>query len=236
MISRRLFFAGSSSALVTALSGCSSLGPLTMGDEDKGHTGQLMSRTLERPDYRAVYGEYAGEPFAIRAFDYGQVDPRYLRQTVEYRGREPTGTIIVDPGAKHLYFTESPGRATRYGVGVGREGFLWNGRAQINLKRSWPDWVPPREMIERSPEIKAQLSQTSRGLGVPGGPKSPLGARAMYLFSDGGGHDLGYRIHGTTEPETVGTNVSSGCIRMINQDIVHLFTRASVGTKVLVLA
>ena len=91
-------------------------------------------------------------------------------------------------------------------------------------------------MIQRSPEIVAQLQQTPRGLGVPGGPKSPLGARAMYLFSDGGGHDLGYRIHGTTEPETIGTNVSSGCIRMVNQDIVHLFTRAAIRTKVSVLA
>lgn len=105
-------------------------------------------------------------------------------------------------------------------MGVGREGFGWSGEAHVNMKRNWPDWIPPREMIERSPEIVAQLERTSRGLGVPGGQRSPLGARAMYLFGDG--RDLGYRIHGTTEPETVGTNVSSGCIRMINQD---MFTR-----------
>ena len=234
MFSRRVFCVGSAVSLGGALSACSSMGPLTM-DETRPSRPELASRTLATPDYQAVYGEYPGEPFAIRPFDYSEIDPRWLRQTVEWRGPEGPGTIIVDPANKHLYFTEAPGKATRYGVGVGREGFLWNGRAQINLKRSWPDWVPPKEMIERSPEIRAQLQKTSRGLGVPGGPKSPLGARAMYLFSDGGARDLGYRIHGTTEPETIGSNVSSGCIRMVNQDIVHLFTRAAVGTKVTVL-
>jgi lipoprotein-anchoring transpeptidase ErfK/SrfK len=235
MFSRRVVFLGGSSVLGAALSGCSSLGPLTV-DEQRHTRPELASRTLAKPDYVAVYGEYPGEPFAIKPFDYNEIDPRYLRQTVEWRGPEGPGTIIVDPANRHLYFTEEPGRATRYGVGVGREGFLWAGRAQINMKKSWPDWIPPQEMIQRSPEITAQLQQTPRGLGVPGGPKSPLGARAMYLFSDGGGHDLGYRIHGTTEPETIGTNVSSGCIRMVNQDIVHLFTRAAIRTKVSVLA
>src|SRR5262249_22175964 len=143
-------------------------------------------------------------------------------------------SIVIDTSHKYLYFVELPGRATRYGVGVGKEGFAWSGTAQINMKRDWPDWVPPREMIARTPEIVSELEHTPRGLGVMGGPKSPLGARAMYLFGDH--HDLGYRIHGTLEPETMGTNVSSGCIRMINQDIVHLYTRAAIGTPVTVLA
>lgn len=211
------------------------MGQMSVADGPAPTRPELASNTLAKPDYQAVYGEYPGEPYAIRAFEYEEIDPRWLRQTVEWKGAEPPGSIIVDPANKHLYFTESPGKATRYGVGVGREGFSWNGRAQINLKRNWPDWIPPKEMVQRQPEIAAKLEKTPRGLGVPGGPKSPLGARAMYLFSDGGGHDLGYRIHGTTEPETIGTNVSSGCIRMVNQDIVHLYTRASVGTKVTVL-
>jgi lipoprotein-anchoring transpeptidase ErfK/SrfK len=239
MLDRRTLLSAAPAALAAAfgaaLSACSIDGPLTMAPDAAEPRRAFAGRTLRTPDYRAVYADYPGEPFAIRAFDYEQIDPRWLRQTVEYRGSEPTGTIIVDPASKHLYFTEEPGKATRYGVGVGREGFGWNGRAQINMKRDWPDWVPPRVMVERQPEIREKLEQTPRGLGVRGGPKSPLGARAMYLFSEGGGHDLGYRIHGTTEPETIGTNVSSGCIRMVNQDIVHLYTRASVKTPVIVL-
>ena len=230
MITRRIFSSTSLAAATAALSGCSSL---DMARDDTPVSRIPPARTLERPDYAAVYGEYPGERFAIRSFDHGLIDPVFLRQTVVYRGREPQGTVIVDTPARHLYFVEGPGRATRYGVGVGREGFAWAGGAKINLKRDWPDWVPPADMIARLPEIRNELQQTSRGPGVPGGPRSPLGARAMYLFGEG--RDLGFRIHGTTEPETVGANVSSGCIRMINQDIALLYTRAAIGTPVVVL-
>ena len=168
------------------------------------------------------------------AFRYEAVDPAFLRRDVAYDGPEDPGTIVVDPSAHVLYLVGRGRRATRYGVGVGREGFGWRGIAQINMRRAWPDWVPPREMVERDPQVRAQLVATPRGLGVPGGPRSPLGARAMYLFANGG--DLGYRIHGTTEPETIGTSVSSGCIRMVNQDVIHLYGRAPDGTKVVVLA
>ncbi len=238
MNSRRWFCSASAAA---ALAGCSSQSPLVPDLTPSPAPGvapsgpeKPLTRTLSRPDYSAVYGDYPGERFPIAAFDYRQVEPRYLRQTVEYPGPERTGTVVVDPGSRHLYFVEAPGQATRYGVGVGREGFLWSGNAQINMKRDWPDWIPPHEMVVRQPEIVAQLEKTPRGLGVPGGSRSPLGARAMYLFGDG--RDLGYRIHGTTEPETIGTNVSSGCIRMVNQDIAHLYTRAQIGTRVVVLA
>lgn len=234
MLSRRAFGAGGVSAFASVLSACSGPGTFAEMDGKPAAPQRALTRTLERPNFQAVYGEYAGEPFRIAPFDYRQVDPQYLRQTVEYIGPERVGTIIVDPQLKVLHFVEAPGRATRYGVGVGREGFLWSGEAQINMKRHWPDWIPPREMIERTPEIVAQLERTPRGMGVPGGPRSPLGARSMYLFGEG--RDLGYRIHGTTEPETIGTNVSSGCVRMINQDIAHLYTRAAIGTRVVVLA
>jgi len=233
MESRRWFCSGGALTLAAALSGCSTLGSLPMAG-DPAPPPRPESRTLERPDYHLVYGIYRGEHFPITAFDYGQVDPTYLRQIVAYNGSERPGTIIVDPPSRYLYYVDAPGRATRYGVGVGREGFAWSGQAQINMKRDWPDWVPPPEMVARDPEIRAQLEHTPRGLGVLGGPHSPLGARAMYLFADGG--DLGYRIHGTTEPETIGTNVSSGCIRMVNQDIVNLYPRTMVGTRVVVLS
>ncbi|GAU86263.1 hypothetical protein BIWAKO_06211 [Bosea sp. BIWAKO-01] len=189
---------------------------------------------MARPNYAEVYTDYPGERFTVQTVDYRKIDPGYLRQTVELSRDETPGSIIVDPASYHLYFVETPRVATRYGVGVGREGFGWSGLARVNMKRDWPDWVPPREMIEREPAIKAQLEKTSRGLGVRGGPNSPLGARTLYLFGEG--RDLGYRIHGTLEPYSVGTNVSSGCIRMINQDIVHLYARVAPGTPVTVLA
>ena len=185
-----------------------------------------------RADYARIYGPVAGEPFPVKPFRYAAMDPAFLRQDVAYNGSEVPGTIVVDPNARHLYRVEANRRATRYGVGVGRDGFAWAGDAQINMKRSWPDWIPPHEMVERDPAIRSQLEKTPRGTGVPGGPRSPLGARAMYLFANG---DTGYRIHGTTEPETIGTAVSSGCVRMINQDIIDLYARTADGAKVVVL-
>ncbi len=189
--------------------------------------------TVSRPDYSAIYDGYTGEAFPVLPFDYSRVDPMFLRQIVRYQGVGRPGSIVVDPKARFLYFVEPRGLATRYGVGVGREGFLWSGQAKINMRRSWPDWVPPHEMVERLPDIRSELEPTPRGEGVRGGSRSPLGARAMYLYGPHG--DLGYRIHGTTEPETIGTNVSSGCIRMVNQDIIHLYGRTPMGTDVTVL-
>jgi lipoprotein-anchoring transpeptidase ErfK/SrfK len=223
MITRRRFCSDSLVTVAGTLTGC---------------TGAPYSRpldvTLAVPDYTAIYNEYPGERFAIRGFDYRKIKSVFLRQTVAYNGPENPGTVVVDTSTRHLYFVEEVGKATRYGVGVGREGFAWSGNARINMKRDWPDWIPPSEMVSRSPEIVAELQPTPRGLGVPGGPRSPLGARAMYLFGEG--RDLGYRIHGTTEPGTIGTSVSSGCIRMINQDIAHLYARVAIGTPVAVLA
>ncbi len=223
MITRRTFCSGGLFTVAGALTGCTGV-PAT----------RPLDVTLEYPDYKAIYKEYPGERFAVRGFDYRKISKAFLRQTVAFSGTENPGTVVVDTSTRHLYFVEEVGKATRYGVGVGRDGFAWSGHARINMKRDWPDWVPPSEMISRSPEIVAELQPTPRGLGVPGGPHSPLGARAMYLFGEG--RDLGYRIHGTTEPETIGTDVSSGCIRMINQDIAHLYARVAIGTPVVVLA
>ncbi|UDL93861.1 L,D-transpeptidase [Lichenihabitans sp. PAMC28606] len=237
-LSRRQFFSSSAVALAAAgLAGCAGGGRdmPAFGDMFGGFGGQqgVGGATIGKPDYQAIYGSFSGEQFPVLAFDYARVDPIFLRQIVRYQGPERPGTVVVDPKSRYLFFVEPDQRATRYGVGVGREGFLWNGVAQINMRRSWPDWIPPKEMVDRDPDIRAQLVSTKRGLGVPGGSRSPLGARALYLFGKTG--DLGYRIHGTTEPETIGSNVSSGCIRMVNQDVIHLYSRAPEGTKVIVL-
>jgi lipoprotein-anchoring transpeptidase ErfK/SrfK len=178
------------------------------------------------------YGPVA-DKFPIAAFDTKSVNPVYLRQQVAYNGTQPPGTIIVDPRDKFLYYVMGGGTAMRYGVGVGKEGFSWSGTATVNSKQEWPDWYPPKEMIERRPDIKPQLTQLQSGQGVAGGLSNPLGARALYLWQNG--KDTLYRIHGTTEPETIGTNVSSGCIRMVNQDALDLYNRVAVGTKVVVL-
>ena len=235
MMSRRGFCAGGVVAMTTALAGCASdmQGPLLQNIFESGPHPKWAGRTIDRPNYDAIYAAYGGEKYPIAAFDYHQVDQQFLRQVVEFKGIAAPGTIIVDPRSCHLYFVDSKDRATRYGVGVGREGFAWAGEAKINMKHDWPDWVPPPEMVQREPDIVSQLEKTPRGLGVRGGPRSPLGARAMYLYGDG--RDLGYRIHGTTEPETIGTYVSSGCIRMCNQDIVNLYPRVSLGTRVVVI-
>jgi lipoprotein-anchoring transpeptidase ErfK/SrfK len=184
--------------------------------------------------YAEIYGPVRDEPFPIPAVNLAAIGERFLRQTVDYASPEPEGVIVIDPAAHYLFLVEGRGRARRYGVGVGREGFGWSGTATINNKQEWPDWYPPKEMIDRQPEIRRVMTQLQSGLGMPGGPHNPLGARAMYLWQNN--KDTLFRIHGTIEPWTIGKNVSSGCVRMINQDVIDLYERAPVGTKVRVLA
>ena len=184
-------------------------------------------------DARSIYGQLSGERFPVPAIDLSQIDPQFYRQDVAYASNEAPGTIVVDPGNHFLYHVKGGGRATRYGVGVGKEGFGWSGVATINSKQEWPDWYPPPEMIERDPSIKARVGKLQSGIGVPGGPHNPLGARAMYLWQ--GNKDTLFRIHGTLEPWTIGKNVSSGCIRMVNQDAIDLYSRVAVGTVVKVI-
>jgi len=163
-----------------------------------------------------------------------RIDPAYLRTRVAVQVREQPGTIVVDPRRRYLYLIGEGGYALRYGVGVGRQGFSWSGTATINSKQHWPDWYPPKEMIERQPELKRQLTELQSGIGMPGGPRNPLGSRALYLWQNN--KDTLYRIHGTSEPWTIGRSVSSGCIRMINQDVIDLYDRVPIGTKVVVLS
>jgi lipoprotein-anchoring transpeptidase ErfK/SrfK len=184
--------------------------------------------------YSRLYAEADSEPFPVPALRLSDVDPLYLRKSIYYPTDETAGTIIIDPQHHFLYFVEGGGRAIRYGVGVGRTGFGWSGVATIHNKQEWPDWYPPKEMIQRQPEIRRVMSELQSGLGMPGGPRNPLGARALYLWQ--GNKDTLYRIHGTVEPWTIGKSVSSGCIRMINQDVIDLYERAPVGAKVIVLS
>ena len=166
------------------------------------------------------------EPFPIEAVDLSRIDRQFWRQPVPDPTGEAVGTIVVDPDAKLLWLVMEGGQAMRYGIGVGREGFGWDGRADILRKAKWPTWTPPREMIAREPE----LQEWARGM--PGGPQNPLGARALYLYQNG--VDTLYRIHGTSEPWSIGRAVSSGCIRLLNVDVIDLHQRVPVGTKVLV--
>lgn len=147
-------------------------------------------------------------------------DPKFERQLVEYHGKEAAGTIVIDTSSKFLYLVQGGGRALRYGVGVGKPGFLWAGVKTITAKKEWPDWTPPADMLKRRPDLPRHME---------GGPQNPLGARAMYL-----GSSL-YRIHGSNEPWTIGTNVSSGCIRMRNKDVIDLYDRVRVGATVFVI-
>jgi lipoprotein-anchoring transpeptidase ErfK/SrfK len=153
-----------------------------------------------------------------------QLDPKFLPQTVAYDGPHKPGTIVINTGEKFLYLIEAGGQARRYGVGVGKEGFLWKGTENISQKREWPDWRPPAEMIEREKK-KGRILPVH----MKGGPENPLGARALYL-----GSTL-YRIHGTNQPHTIGGAVSSGCIRMRNEDVIDLYNRVPVGASVVVI-
>ncbi|HXN44059.1 MAG TPA: L,D-transpeptidase [Xanthobacteraceae bacterium] len=161
-----------------------------------------------------------GEPAERSEWSRRVSDPRFNRQIVDYSGNEQSGTIIIDTRERLLYLVEDDGKAIRYGIGVGRPGFAWSGVKEVSMKREWPDWTPPDEMLRRRPDLPRYM---------PGGPDNPLGARALYL-----GSSL-YRIHGSNEPWTIGTAVSSGCIRMRNEDVVDLYDRVKVGTKVVVI-
>jgi lipoprotein-anchoring transpeptidase ErfK/SrfK len=168
-----------------------------------------------------------GQPFsypqvatAPQSYESAQQSDRFRRQVVDYSTREAPGTLIVDTPHTYLYYVLGNGKAIRYGIGVGREGFTWSGTETITRKAEWPDWTPPPEMVARQPYLPRFMA---------GGPENPMGARAMYL----GG--TVYRIHGTNAPSTIGGQVSSGCIRMVNDDVIDLYSRVNVGTKVIVL-
>jgi lipoprotein-anchoring transpeptidase ErfK/SrfK len=167
--------------------------------------------------------DYPIEPVPVR-----RIRKKFRRQMVGFEGSEMPGSIVVDPDARFLYHVLAYGSAVRYGVGVGRAGFAWAGDARVGMKRRWPRWVPPREMVDRDARAREWVN------GQPGGPENPMGARALYLYANG--EDTLYRIHGTNEPQSIGKAMSSGCIRMLNQDIAELYDNVIVGTPVIVRA
>lgn len=174
-----------------------------------------------------VYVASMDSGIKIPALPVDQIPETHRRQVVEYETDQPVGTIIINPKTKLLYYVIGKKKAIRYGISVGRAGFEWSGEAVVADKKVWPTWTPPKEMIARQPELARWVN------GQPGGATNPLGSRAIYLTS--GGRDYGYRIHGTPEWRSIGRNASSGCIRMINQDVMDLYSRLKGGEKVIVL-
>ena len=210
MLGRRSFLIGSVASVgALGLAGCATDNSLLLAEATK------------------TYGPMPDEKFAIPAVDISKVDPKYFRALVRYDSKEAPGTIVVDPGNHYVYRIEGDGNATRYGANVGREGFLWKGDAYVGRKSEWATWTPPAEMIKRQPEA----AKYARGM--PGGLDNPLGARTLHLYQNGA-YTL-YTIYASSAPETIGTGVTSGCVGLLSQDMIHLYARTPVKTKVVML-
>ncbi|WP_244601276.1 MULTISPECIES: L,D-transpeptidase [Rhodopseudomonas] len=179
------------------------------------------------PAIAARYAAIDSDQHPIAAVEPEDLNPAYVRQLVDYRSAEPPGTVVVDPRKRFLYLVLEGGKALRYGVGVGKAGLEFTGTAEVGRKAEWPHWTPTRNMIAREPERYGKWAK-----GMEGGETNPLGPRALYLYKNG--KDTLFRIHGTTEPWTIGKAVSSGCIRMLNQDVIDLYSRVPKGAKVVV--
>jgi len=233
-LSRRRFLALGTAATAT-LAGCA--GPQT--------TGQFVGETspvYRVPDnrgaglvqgssyYDSMYGPKLDEQFPLPAIPYQEIDPAFLRQEVADPTGERPGTLVVDTNQRFLYLVRENGRAMRYGVGIGRAGFSWSGRAVVQWKQKWPKWTPPGEMIARQPELEPYSAANG---GMAPGLDNPLGARALYIFQNG--EDTLYRLHGSPEYKSIGKAVSSGCVRLLNQDICDLYDRVPTRTPILVI-
>jgi len=220
LVARRTFLIGASAI---ALAGCVSTQPpvpavAPVAEPKRQSTVPLM------------YAALADEQFPIPAVKIAQLDERFWRAEIDYPTNEKPGTLIVDTPAKYLYHVKPGGRATRYGIGVGREGFAWSGRAFVAYKRKWPRWTPPDSMVARQPNLKPYSIANG---GMDPGLKNPLGARALYIHE--GGRDTLYRLHGTPEAFSIGKAVSSGCIRLLNQDVIHLYNEVRDGSPIVVI-
>lgn len=212
---RRIFSAGPVLGAALALAACTAMPSMP-----------TLPRMVD-----ADYGQIVDAGYTIPAVPIQQIENRFHRQIVNYRSEEEPGTIIVDTPNKFLYYLLPDGEAVRYGIGVGREGFAWEGEAYVAWKQAWPRWHPPAEMVEREPYLEEYAED-----GMDAGLLNPLGARALYLY-DEDGNDTLYRLHGTPQWNTIGTAASSGCIRLLNHDIIDLYERVDPGrdTKVIVL-
>ncbi len=232
-ISRRVFIVGGASFGSTLLSGCmqqqiypTGIDPTTtssVGTSFRPKIGIDPGVTTSAQ----MYSEVHDNGHFLPAIPYKDMEYRFRRQRVPNHKRIPVGTILVDTREKYAYYAFAPDEAIRYGVGVGKAGFEWSGNAVIGHKKIWPLWTPPAEMVDRKPELEKY-----RG-GMPPGPMNPLGARALYLFANG--QDTLFRLHGTPEWQSIGKAMSSGCIRLLNQDIIDLYNRVPNGTPVTVI-
>ncbi len=193
-----------------------------------GLSALLAGCATNGPNHAANYAALPDEKFPMPAMPLEKVKPELRRQQVAYSTEHDAGTIVVDTPARRLYYILGDGQAMRYGIGVGRNGYALAGSAYIGRKAEWPTWTPTGNMIRRDPGKNLKYAG-----GVPGGPNNPLGARAIYLYQ--GGNDTMFRIHGTTQPWSIGQAMSSGCVRMLNHDVVDLYERAIVGGRVVVL-
>ena len=218
LLNRRIFLLGAASFLA----GCAT------ANAQIGSTRAPRQWPFD-PQFAAMYAGIHDEPFQIPPVDVRTIDPQLFRQSVSYSGEERAGTVVVDPHAKFLYLVMENGQALRYGVGVGRDGFEWSGQGVIQYKRVWPRWTPPDDMVARQPELEPYSIANG---GMPPGLTNPLGARALYIFQNG--RDTLYRLHGTNEPLSIGKAVSSGCIRLFNQDVIDLYNRVPDGTPIVV--
>ncbi len=192
-----------------------------------GLAGCANPEFMSLDEARKIYGPLDDKKFKVEAVDVTKVENKYFRRTIDYPSDEKPGTIIVDPKNFYVYRIEGEGKATRYGANVGREGFLWSGEAYVGRKGEWPVWTPPPEMIKRQPEV----AKYARGM--PGGPENPLGARTLYLYQNNK-YTL-YTIYSTSDPESIGSGVTSGCTGLLTQDMFDLYERTPVNTKVIVL-
>ncbi|SFZ85371.1 Lipoprotein-anchoring transpeptidase ErfK/SrfK [Devosia enhydra] len=218
-LGRRSFMLGAASLSALALAGCAS-------GSRRIAAVPVDPRASIPPDVLAMYGAMPEEQFPIPAARIELVDPMYWRQEVADPTGERPGTVVVDTANRFLYHVAEGGRAMRYGVGIGRDGFSWSGRARIAYKRKWPTWTPPAEMIAREPYLEPYRR------GMPPGIENPLGARALYIFE--GGRDTIYRLHGNPDERSIGQAVSSGCVRLLNQDVIDLYNRVKDGSPILV--
>jgi lipoprotein-anchoring transpeptidase ErfK/SrfK len=192
-----------------------------------GLAGCVTSDGMSRSEAALMYGPVPEEKFPIPAVDVNKLDPKYFRRTVRYDSDEAAGTIIVDPSNYYVYRLEGGGNATRYGANVGRDGFKWSGEAYVGRKAEWPIWTPPKEMILRQPEARKYAGGMAPGL------DNPLGARTLYLYQNGK-YTL-YTIYSTSDPETIGSGITSGCTGLLTQDMLDLYSKTPVKTKVIVL-
>lgn len=191
---------------------------------------QTYGLPVSNPVHRAYYASIRDDGHTLPEIPYSRIDARYLRQEVDYQTNEAPGTIVVDTKQRFLYLVQPNGRAIRYGVGIGRDGLAWSGRGVIQWKAKWPRWTPPQEMVERQPELRKFAAAAG---GADPGLNNPLGARALYIFKDG--KDTLYRVHGTPDWQSVGKATSSGCVRMLNQDVIDLFERVPASSPIVVI-